>query len=204
MSKLSTRRGGFTLIELMIVVAIIGILAAIAIPNFMKFQLRAKSGEGKTNIAAIRVAQEGYTAEFGTYVLCPESPAGLNVPPTQKQDFVDQGDPAAGTGFRVIGWAPEGPVYFSYGVNYDTGTPSEYYISAHADIDGDLTLQGWGYVRTIPDPSTGDPSQGTIGSITEHATECSNATGVVNPATGNFDVVNQVGACGLTHGKDVF
>ncbi|MFI5216165.1 MAG: type IV pilin protein, partial [Candidatus Limnocylindria bacterium] len=56
MSKIHTRRGGFTLIELMIVVAIIGILAAIAIPNFLKFQLKAKTSEGKTNLAAIRTA----------------------------------------------------------------------------------------------------------------------------------------------------
>ena len=61
-------RRGFTLIELMIVVAIIGILAAIAIPNFMAFQMRSRAGEGKTNLAAIRIAQGGYASEYDTYV----------------------------------------------------------------------------------------------------------------------------------------
>ena len=83
MKSLHTRKGGFTLIELMIVVAIIGILAAIAIPNFLRFQLRARSSEGKTNLAAIRTAEEGYNAEFGTYLDAAREP-GARVPGSAK------------------------------------------------------------------------------------------------------------------------
>ncbi len=58
---------GFTLIELMIVVAIIGILAAIAIPNFMNYQCKAKQSEAKSNLGTIRTNQEAYRAEYDTY-----------------------------------------------------------------------------------------------------------------------------------------
>jgi type IV pilus assembly protein PilA len=58
---------GFTLIELMIVVAIIGILAAIAIPNFIKFQARSKQSEAKSNLKAIYTAERSYYQEKDTY-----------------------------------------------------------------------------------------------------------------------------------------
>lgn len=58
---------GFTLIELMIVVAIIGILSAIAVPNFMKFQARSRQSEAKTNLAAYSTAAKANYAENATY-----------------------------------------------------------------------------------------------------------------------------------------
>ena len=141
MTKLHTRRGGFTLIELMIVVAIIGILAAIAIPNFLRFQLKAKSSEGKTNIAAIRTAEESYFAEYGNYVSALPSPPGLE--DNIKTDFSHA---VAGEGFDRVGWSPEGQVFFNYSVEIDADAAA-FTAAAHADIDADADPQYWGYAK---------------------------------------------------------
>ena len=66
MSTLKDKKG-FTLIELMIVVAIIGILAAIAIPNFLKFQAKSKQSEAKTNLGAIYTGELAYFGEVNAY-----------------------------------------------------------------------------------------------------------------------------------------
>jgi type IV pilus assembly protein PilA len=58
---------GFTLIELMIVVAIIGILAAIAIPNFIKFQARSKTAEARNALKGVYDAQRSYYQNSDTY-----------------------------------------------------------------------------------------------------------------------------------------
>ncbi len=64
----SSLANGFTLIELMIVVAIIGLLAALAIPNFLKFQARSKQSEAKANLKSVFTAQKSYYGDKQMYL----------------------------------------------------------------------------------------------------------------------------------------
>jgi type IV pilus assembly protein PilA len=61
------RSRGFTLAEIMIVVAIVGILAAIAIPNFIKYQARSKQAEARTNLKAFFAMQRTFFANYDSY-----------------------------------------------------------------------------------------------------------------------------------------
>ncbi len=140
MKGLRNRNTGFTLIELMIVVAIIGILAVIAVPSFLRYQLRAKRSEAYANLEAIAKAETSYYATNGLFWNTGASmPGALS---SARRAWT----PAADTAFAPIGFRPEGNVYFDYDVNTACGA-SCFTATAYGDVDGDGFVSALMYVH---------------------------------------------------------
>jgi type IV pilus assembly protein PilA len=64
------RQDGFTLVELMVVVAIIGLLSAVAIPNFRKYQAKAKMAEAKLQLSSVYTAETAFYSDYNIYHIC--------------------------------------------------------------------------------------------------------------------------------------
>lgn len=117
--KMLKKNEGFTLIELMIVVVIIGVLAAVAVPQFLKYQLKAKSSESTRMIGGIKTASESFASKYrcsgqpvaGCYALASESSDG-----TSNYGTGEKIAWGASPGLMLIGFSASGLVYFGYSV----------------------------------------------------------------------------------------
>lgn len=149
----SVRQRGFTLIEILVAVAIIGVLVGLALVSFAKQTRKARGSEAQAMMAALRVAEEQYHLENGTYLPTSTSEAVTHptTPTKTSQSFLPL--PTAWTQLRVR--IPESTGYCGYvviaGAANDatnvgamaqafglTAAPATdwYYILAHCDLDG--------------------------------------------------------------------
>jgi type IV pilus assembly protein PilA len=111
---------GFTLIELMIVVAIIGVVAALASVGYFRWISSSKMAEGTNMVAGIKSAQENYFTQVGQYYDLSKGilPSNLYPQTTPGPQKVPWGGPCSGCNtdktWEKLGVKADGPVYFGY------------------------------------------------------------------------------------------
>jgi prepilin-type N-terminal cleavage/methylation domain-containing protein len=140
----SNRKGGFTMIEMMVAVAIIGLLASVSIPAFQNYQNRSRRAEAFSNLAGIAKLEKSYFSEYSAYVAVAPQPAGA--PSSTKLPW----DPAADAAYGQVGFHPDGAVFYTYDINVDTSQcPQQdcFTATAYGDADSDLQLALVMYVQ---------------------------------------------------------
>ena len=100
MAKFRAWNRGYTLVEIMVAVAIVGIGAAIAIPNYQKYAARSRQAEAKIQLTAIYIAEKAYVTEAGAYTACIGK---IGVKPYGARSYYEVGFTTAASSASVCG-----------------------------------------------------------------------------------------------------
>lgn len=142
MKKNISEFNGFTIIELMIVVAIISFLATVSIPKYFNYYAKAKQAEVAMNLSSLHTAQQAYYAEHGKYSNALTGPQGIGWEPQGKNFYYTYG-------FNFPG-AKEGVNYFvgklgapKESLGATKADSNEFIIAAAGDVSGKNKIDVW-------------------------------------------------------------
>ncbi len=129
---------GFTLIELMITVVIMGVLATLAVYGVSRYIAQAKTGEATKIVGEIKTAQESYRNDFDAYLdVTGDLATFYPTNPDPGQVKVAWGGGAIGSKFEAIGVSVSGPVLFQYACSAGTA------VEVPDAVGSDITIGNW-------------------------------------------------------------
>jgi type IV pilus assembly protein PilA len=148
---------GFTLIELMVVVAVLGIVAAIAVPNYLRYQARSRQSEAKVTLAQVFVAETAYYSEQSFYGNFNQIGIAISVASNRYGYRTGAAGPGGGPSTSTAGLDLIGPCCAlvlqaeqlgMQALNSAPGIPAGFTATATANLDSDGTVDQW-YVNDI-------------------------------------------------------
>ena len=172
MARARRTRRGFTLVELAVVVTIVGVLAVIAVVGYRKLISNSKVTEAQNMVGAIRIAEDAYKAEKGTYLstgtnFCPQNTS--TVPDAKVKT---QWNPAcASSKWAALPVHADGPVAFGYRVY---AAPDTKPTITGVDLTNLATTKPWYVIEAACDIETGGLATRVVG------TSMSNTPFVIN------------------------